>query len=221
MIGITQSEYDEYIYKNKQSVRWLNARILFPDRGGISVESEDELIQFFKRRLPDGQWKVVTRKGGVAKLVPNLSDKSTTVWRRLEAERSKSRSMAEQKGVAPSYGPGSDWWPILEGLPKGERKRKANEWAEEGGWKNVEMDYGVRDTSDEEDDSDSDWDEYLERAQVVTKMEEAVPVTKEELAEFELREEEEEEQDEEQEEELEDAVPVTKEELAEFELREE
>ena len=237
MIGITQSEYDEYKSRNNQSVRWLKARIYFPDRGGISVESEDELMQFFKRRQPDGQWKIASRKCGIGKQVPNLSDKSTAVWRRLEAERSKSRSMEVQKGGTPSYGRRGDWWPILEGFSEEERRRRANEWIEQGGWNDLEREYGVGDTSEEEEEEDDDdWntdgDKYLERDHPVAKMEEAVPVTIDELASFELieeqeagqqeqREEEKVEQEEEQELELEEAVPVTVEELASFELREE
>lgn len=233
MIGITQSEYDEYKSKNHQSLRWLKARILFPDRGGISSESEDELIQFFERRQPDSQWKVVSKSGSAAELVPNLSEKSTAVWRRLEAERSKSRSLAVEIGRELSYGRGSDWWPRLHGLPKEERRRQANEWVEQGGWNNLEREYGIGNTSEEEDDDwDTDWDNYLERDHLVAKMEEAVPVTMDELASFELREEQEAEQKEQQEEEqveqeaeqeleLEEAVPVTMEELASYELREE
>ena len=233
MIGITQSEYDEYKSKNHQSLRWLKARILFPDRGGISSECEDELIQFFERRQPDSQWKAVSKSGSAAELVPNLSEKSTAVWRRLEAERSKSRSLAVEIGRELSYGRGSDWWPRLKGLPKEERRREANKWIEQGGWNNLEREYDIGNTSDEEDDDwDTDGDKYLERDHPVAKMEEAVPVTMDELASFELREVQEAEQKEQQEEEqveqeeereleLEEAVPVTMDELASFKLREE
>ena len=182
---MTPAEREEYKLKNKQDSRWVVGRARFPNRGGISIEIENELLRFFRIEQPERQWKVyltraqkplvtlhfpkdantngrsdkqvLSKAGGVVETMPNLTDESLAVWKRLQAERRKARLGSSASDKLLLYSKRKDWWPKVQGMSEAEKVEKIRVWEEEGGWRAVgdfELDSASK--------SDSDWDSEIE-----------------------------------------------------------
>lgn len=216
---MTAHELLRYHAKNAQGRRWLGARMQLPGQGGISTEVGEELLRFFRMEQPDRQWKIVSGPGGKVDQVPNLSDESSALWKRLQAERRKAESMAPERKEPLGYSRRSDWWPKWDSLPAEERLMRTKEWAEEGGWDNAERDFGSGSDSEEEDDWDNEDEENVGEGDMEVDVEQADLVSEDESAGYQQDEKKPREDGDKGELGMYDAEPVTKEELESFEMK--